>query len=161
MIEHLRDIDIGPILECYHELENTIQWTEYSNKGKQVGLQYKNDEDPWSSAVGRSTGDELTSINLNPFFKNTIFEELINEFNLKKTRLMWVKPFACYTMHKDETLRIHIPLITNPDCYFLFKYGTPVHLPIGKVYLVDTRKPHTFINCSEKPRLHLVGAKEI
>jgi len=130
------------------------------HKGKQAGLQYKQNEDPWSSAVGRSTGDELSCSILNPYFANTIFEELINKYNFKRTRLMWVSPYACYSMHKDETQRIHIPLVTNPECYFIFKNKAPVHLKIDNVYKTDTRLAHTFMNCSEEHRLHIVGAVE-
>ena len=75
---------------------------------------------------------------------------------------MWVNPMSCYSLHKDSTPRIHIPLITNPSCYFIFKEnntpeGIIQHLPVGSVYWTNTTVSHTFINCSELPRLHLVG----
>ena len=114
----------------------------------------------WASAVGRNPGRELEIDLLNPFFKDTIFESIIHEYNLKRTRLMWSGPFSCYTMHKDQSPRIHIPLITNRLCYFLFRNDIPEHMPAGKSYWVDTRKRHTFINCSEEHRLHLVGLVE-
>jgi hypothetical protein len=157
MIKILSPIDIQPLLDEYTHLEKLIQWTDYGHKGKQAGLQYQSDEDPWASAVGKSRGDELAFRNLNPFFKNTIVESLINEFKLVRSRLMWVGPFACYSMHKDTTARIHIPIITNPECYFVFKQGSVSHLSAGSVYWVDTTIHHTFMNCSDKPRLHLVG----
>ena len=158
MIKTLRPIDVAPILEEYYRLEPQMQWTDFGFKGKQVGLQHKPEEDPWTSAVGRSSGEELQSSILNPFFKDTIFEALINEYRMYKTRLMWVGPYACYSMHKDETPRVHIPLITNPACYFVFKRLMPLHLSTGNIYHTDTRNLHTFMNCSELPRLHLVGA---
>jgi hypothetical protein len=157
MIKVVNAIDTTPILESYSKIESNMVWTEYGHKGKQTGLQFYNNEDPWSSSVGISRGRELEYDRLNPFFKDTIFEELIKEYDLKRTRLMWVYPFACYSMHGDTTPRIHIPLITNPECYFVFKNGLMEHLKIGSSYWVDTRLPHTFINCSEYKRLHLVG----
>ena len=160
MIKELTTIDIQPLLDCYTQLESQIVWTEYGHKGKQAGLQHKEGEDPWTSAVGRSRGQELTYTQLNMFFKDTLFDRIINNYNLKRTRLMWVNPMACYSMHKDETARIHIPLITNLECYFVFKDSHPVHLGIGKIWLTDTRKLHTFMNCSDQPRLHLVGIVE-
>jgi hypothetical protein len=160
MISILDQIDSAKILEEYLKLEENIQWTVMGHKGKQAGLQYKQNEDPWTSAVGRSTGDELDCSTLNPYFANTIFEELIIKYNFKRTRLMWVNSYACYSMHKDETQRVHIPLVTNPDCYFIFKNRAPVYLKVNNVYKTDTRLPHTFMNCSEEPRLHLVGAVE-
>jgi hypothetical protein len=160
LIKPLGTIDISSLLSCYFELEIKIQWTEFGHKGRQAGLQYKEGEDSWISAVGKSQGKELQYLKLNSFFKNTEFEKIINQFNLKKTRLMWVGPYACYSMHRDETPRVHIPLITNSDCYFVFKSGFIKYLELGNVHWVDTRYTHTFINCSDQHRLHLVGAVE-
>ena len=156
MIKVLTSYNIEPLLISYNKLEKDIVWTDYSGK-KQAGLQFKKNEDPWASAVGTSKGDELAYTNLNPFFKDTIFEELINQYKLKRARLMWISPMTCYSIHKDTTPRIHIPMITNSECYFVFKQGFISHLPTGSVYLVDTTKLHTFMNCSTKSRLHLIG----
>ena len=159
MINTISSIDAEQLVSAYNRLEADIQWTDYGHKGQQTGLQYKLDESPWTSAVGKNQGSELDYSNLNPFFKDTKFEEIIIEYNLLRTRLIWVNPFACYSMHLDRTPRIHIPLITNPACYFILNTPTPVikHLSKGSVYWIDTRRLHTFINCSEHPRLHLVG----
>lgn len=157
MIRVIDTIDVTSILESYTSLEPAIQWTNNGHKGRQVGLQYKDNQDPWTSAVGKSQGEELTYINLNTFFKDTIFENIIEKYNLTRTRLMWVGPYACYSMHRDTTPRIHIPMLTNPECYFVFKEGLIKHLPAGSVYWTDTTRVHTFMNCSEQSRLHLVG----
>ena len=160
MIKILSQIDITPLIDEYTRLEKDIQWTDYGHKGKQAGLQYKIDEDPWASAVGKIQGQETPYTNLNPAFKDTVFEEIIDKYKLLRTRLMWVGPYACYSMHKDRAPRIHIPLITNPECYFLFRSGQLTNLKTGYAWWVDTTKPHTFINCSEQHRLHLVGVVE-
>ena len=157
MIIALNSIDVADLLVQYYQLENEIQWTSSGHKGRQAGLQFKDGEDPWTSANGRSRGQELSYGNLNTFFKNTAFEKIIIDYNLKRTRLMWSNPMSCYSMHKDSTPRIHIPLITHPECYFVFKQGIIQHMPVGQVYWVDTMKFHTFINCSGVPRLHIVG----
>ena len=160
MIRTIEPINTELIVNNYLSLESNIQWTEYGHKGKQTSLQHKVDDNPWTSAVGKNRGKELEYINLNPFFKNTIFEEIIDNYKLLKTRLMWIGPYACYSIHKDDTPRIHVPIITNPECYFVFKQGLISHLPTGSVYWVDTTKLHTFMNCSDTPRLHLVGIVE-
>ena len=158
MIKILRDIDISALLNFYQTVENLIQWTEYGHKGKQTGLQYKEGEDYWTSAVGKHTDDDLKYNNINPFFKNSEFENIINEYNLTRSRFMWLYPYACYTLHRDQTPRLHIPLITNTECFLLFKPGGKlIHLDIGKIYKAETRITHTAINCSEFPRLHFVG----
>jgi hypothetical protein len=160
MIKILETIQEQLILDVYNTIEKDIVWTDYGSKSKQTGLQFKDGDDHWNSAVGKSIDSELFYKHINPFFKDTIFEELIIKYNLYRTRLMWVKPYACYSMHKDNSPRIHIPLITNPDCYFVFRNNTVVNLTQGHVWWVDTRMTHTFMNCSESPRLHLVGVVE-
>lgn len=160
MIKILADINARELVESYDRLAPEIKWTESGTKGRQAGLQYIDDEDPWASAVGKSQGRELEYTNLNPFFAGTVFEDLINQYNLSRTRFMWINPFSCYTIHRDTTPRIHVPLITNLGCYFVFAKTGLVHLNYGKVIWVDTTQAHTFINCSEIPRLHLVGVVE-
>ena len=83
-------IDVNTILKILDDLNDNIIWTQYTGQGKQAGLQYKLGEDPWTSSVGKSQGSELEYTELNPFFKNTIFETIIEKYNLKRTRLMWV-----------------------------------------------------------------------
>ena len=158
LVEKIKNIDADKILEAYHTIEHGLQWTSSGHKSDQVGLQYREGDDPWTSAVGKRTvKDEQVYSLLNPYFKDTIFEEIIKEYKLYRSRLMWVNPFSCYTIHDDSTKRLHIPLITNPECYFLFKQGELFHLEKGGVYIVNTQRYHTFINCSDKRRLHLVG----
>ena len=158
MIKTIGPIDSSKILEVYNDIESGIQWTNFGHKGRQTGLQYSEGNDPWSDAVGRYQGKDESTYNLiNPYYKNTIFEELITEYKLYRTRLMWVGPFAAYSMHYDATPRLHIPLVTNKDCYFVFKRGTVEHLSLGHVYHTDTRYEHTFMNASDQPRLHFVG----
>ena len=157
MIKLIEPVDVQEILDSYIDLESKITWVDYGHKGRQAGLQYKDNDDPWTSAVGRSKGEELLYTELNPFFKDTIFEKLIIKYNLRRSRLMWVGPYACYSMHQDTTPRIHIPLITNPECYFVFKDGNIEHMPLGNVYWANTTRYHTFMNCSDQNRLHLVG----
>lgn len=160
MIKTIAEINARELVEAYNTIAHNIQWTESGTKGRQAGLQFIDNEDPWTSAVGKSQGRELEYTTLNPFFANTIFEQTIKQYKLSRTRLMWVNPFSCYTIHKDTTPRVHIPLVTNLGCYFVFAKTGLVHLSFGKVFWVDTRQAHTFINCSEIPRLHLVGVVE-
>jgi len=157
MINIIETYPVTELLDCYFKIEKNIVWTCYGDNKKQAGLQFKEGEDPWTSAVGRSNGGELEYTNLNLFFKDTLFEEVINQYTLKRTRLVWLSPMACYSMHKDTTPRIHIPMITNPECYFVFKTGIIQHMPVGSVYWTNTVNLHTFMNCSTESRLHLIG----
>ena len=155
-IEVIGSYPINELLGQYSQIEHGIKWVKLGEKSRQVGLQYKELEDPWSSAVGTQRHESEYTI-LNPFFKNTLFENIINDYNLIRTRFMWVNPYSCYSMHTDSTYRIHVPIITNPQCFFVFKKGIIQHLSVGVVYRINTTKQHTFMNCSDTPRLHLIG----
>jgi hypothetical protein len=156
-IKTLKPVDTQALLDCYYKLENQIEWVDYGQGSRQAGLQYKNNDDPWSSAVGKSRGSDFDFDKLNPAIVGTVFESIIEEYSLTRTRFMWVGPHKCYSFHKDTSPRIHLPLITNDECYFLF-HNSLRHLPTGASYWVDTTQRHTFLNTSLDFRLHLVGA---
>lgn len=165
MINVVGSIDSNQVLSQYMLLEKEINWVEMAPKGKQAGLQYADEdtENIWSGGTGylaHLESPELQFKNLNPLLRGTIFDQIIQEYRLVRTRFMWVNPMSCYSIHRDLRPRIHVPIITNPECYFMFKHdsGTHMeHLSAGTVYWTDTRIPHTFLNCSYEPRLHLVG----
>lgn len=158
MITVLDNIKTSSILDAYKKLEDGIKWKVYPN-GKQTGLQYTAGNDPWTDAVGRlKIGQKWTTdALLNPYFKDTIFEELIIKYKITRARFMWLKPYSCYSMHEDDTARIHIPIVTNDECYFVFRDKGCFKLPTGSIYLVDTTKYHSAMNCSDQWRLHLLG----
>jgi hypothetical protein len=155
----LDEVDITSIIEFYNQIEKDIPWIEYPN-GKQAGLQYHEGSDPWSDAVGRmKKGQSWTeNVLINPFFKGTIFEEIISKYKITRTRLMWLRPYSCYSMHRDDSPRLHIPLITNDHCFFIFREHGLFNMPTGHAYWVDTQKEHSAMNCSTEWRLHLLGA---
>jgi len=159
MFKIIDKVDIDDILSYYKSIEDRILWTNYT-KGKQASVQYKTGEDPATSGLGKGNNTDLEYTHLNEFYKSSIFESLIHKYKLKRTRLMLVEPWACYSMHRDSTPRIHIPIITNPETYFVFKIGFITHLPAGNAYWVDTTKLHTFMNCSNEIRVHLMGSVE-
>ena len=74
-------IDVESILPDLYKVNDGIVWTK-STQGKQTGLQYKIGDDPWTSSVGRQRDDEMQYTAINPYFKDTIFETLIEKYNL-------------------------------------------------------------------------------
>lgn len=164
MINVINDIDIDLVLKQYSMIEEQIQWVDMPPWRKQAGLQYAQETDNlWAAGTGKLTGlvnPEQQYNKLNPILRGTIFEDIINEYKLVRTRFMWVNGMSCYSIHRDISPRIHVPIVTNPECYFVLKTGSDAlieHLPAGKVYWTDTRIHHTFMNCSMEPRLHLIG----
>lgn len=92
-------------------------------------------------------------------FKGTYIEEIINllrkDFGVYRGRFMMMKFKTCLSMHVDETKRIHIPIITNPDAFMVID-DKIFRLEVGKVYITDTTYPHTAVNSGKKDRVHLV-----
>jgi hypothetical protein len=156
----LENIDYKPLLECYYQIEDKILWANVPGKSRQTSVQYAIDEDPFLSSTGTLPARRReTEYNLlNPLFDNTPIEDVVKKYKLVRSRLMWVEPRTCYSIHSDFSPRIHIPLVTNEDCRFIFPDESEIfYLPLGGIYKVDTYKKHSFCNFSTKPRLHLLG----
>lgn len=92
-----------------------------------------------------------------PLFDLPYINSMTAQLNLGYTKLMVLKPRRCYTYHTDRSPRIHIPIITNENNFFIIE-DTIYRLPAdGTVYKVDTTKMHSFVNASNETRLHIVG----
>lgn len=97
---------------------------------------------------------------LNDTFKNTIIEHVINDYNLVRSRVLWKSPYTSYPVHSDASKTLHIPLITDENNFFYFvDHNVGFNLKLNKVYIVDTRENHLFVNASTKGlrRLHFVA----
>ena len=125
--------------------------------GNQISLQSLNGND-WhegNGTVGNKKETDYTVLNTPEHWELTKF---IKENNLYRTRIMKISPKTCYSYHADKSPRIHLAVITNPHC-FLAVDKELFHIPAnGNPYLVDTRKPHTALNCTfDCHRIHIVG----
>lgn len=97
-------------------------------------------------------------------FKYNIFDlpytnSLLEKYNMVRTRIMTMRSKTCYSYHWDLSSRIHLPLVTNDDCFFVIEdnvYRTPAD---GSIYRVDTTKKHTFVNASFDNRIHIMGVE--
>ena len=82
---------------------------------------------------------------------------VLSDLKMYRSRLMKMSSKHCYSYHRDRTQRIHIPLVTNENCFFVIE-DRVLRIPAdGNHYLIDTRKMHTFVNASFEERLHIVG----
>ena len=84
-------------------------------------------------------------------------------FPVVRTRIMIQTPKSCYSLHKDKTIRMHIPIYGAYDTYgkggrFIFTDPPQVlDFKEGEVVIVNTTKEHTAMNCStEQNRIHIV-----
>lgn len=60
----------------------------------------------------------------------------------------------------DKCVRIHVPIITNPDCVQLWKDDKGVifdkHMEVGYAYELNNRVQHSASNNGKEPRVHLI-----
>lgn len=158
-VEVLEEINLGTIIKEANIIKVQLK-KGWSTLG-QVGIQgHKPNLDPnveWQSSIG--VGHKLQYPET--YFKYHLFNvptinSIMDKYGMLRTRLMQSNPKTCLTMHEDLTKRIHIPLITNPDCVMIIE-DRVYYLEPGKVYLTNTTLRHTALNASDRSRVHIVG----
>lgn len=165
LIETLNQFEDFELLAA--EVKDLMERVPFQENVYQLALQ-TNDPNTtdWYSSCGRVEQanrriNELEYTHIQPELKGSYIEKWINSFDkqLFRTRLLFMKPRTCYSVHKDFLPRIHLPVTTNPQCLMCFpQHGIMQFLQnTGHSYWVDTRQMHTFINCSEHTRVHLVA----
>ena len=155
--------------ELFYLLEDIIDNYDIVRRMNGLSLQHRKDVPiPWNIVDGLERLNLYNGVPEKDFcqihkkFINTQFENLINDFKLYRSRIMIMEGKTCYSFHADSTWRLHVPIVTNNDCVFYFpEYNQQYHLELGKVYLVNTTKKHTFINGSTNSRIHLVGCIDV
>jgi hypothetical protein len=60
-----------------------------------------------------------------------------------------------YKYHYENTVRTHIPIITNDRCLFGFS-NTTIQMETGTVYEFNNNIPHAAVNDADKDRIHLI-----
>ena len=95
--------------------------------------------------------------------KITYVAEVIDRVNQKYNTTKWrfmklTSERRAYSYHKDETKRLHIPLLTNDECFFIIEKKLYTMQQLGWLYEMDTTKHHTALNLGWSDRVHIVGA---
>ena len=149
--------------QCKQLAEQHGNW-EF-NYDSQIAIQTNDDStENWLAGTGRSvtkTPDwEHSFCKLQPSLKGTAIDEYLQWLAVPvyRTRIMMAREKGCYSIHRDYSPRLHLPLVTNTQCNFLFTDPLQMfHMPAdGTTTWVDTKKYHTFMNGSIEKRLHLV-----
>ena len=82
--------------------------------------------------------------------------------NPRRARITMVPPSGSTDMHRDGapefySVRLHVPIITNPDCFFEYENGPKFHMKSdGSGLLVRVNQRHRACNLGESPRYHLI-----
>lgn len=140
------------IIDIDHILLELSQLPDYGN---QLSLQVTADG---KSGEGRLANLDHEEKDFNVFAYDLPYtNSILSELKMYRSRIMNMYPSLCYSYHRDPTPRIHIPLVTNENCFFVIE-DEVIRLPAdGNYYYVDTTKKHTFVNASAKDRIHIIG----
>jgi hypothetical protein len=96
---------------------------------------------------------------LQPELKGSVLEYYINKHNLYRTRIMVMHPRSCYSVHRDPSIRVHIPITPNKDSWMIWPYLNQCHnLQEGNIYTVNTTELHSFFNGNDQIRIHIVSS---
>jgi hypothetical protein len=95
--------------------------------------------------------------------KSNYLQQIIASFEevFGRSRLMKLEAGSEVPLHSDinyhwyKRVRIHIPIITDPQVSF-YCGNKKVHMAEGECWIFDTWKQHRVVNSSTKDRVHLV-----
>jgi hypothetical protein len=94
---------------------------------------------------------------IQPSLKGSVIETVIKKYGGYRTRIMNMLPKSCYSVHSDNSYRIHIPITTNSHSWMVWpknQYCYSLHE--GNAYWTNTKVEHSFFNGAMSSRLHLV-----
>lgn len=75
----------------------------------------------------------------------------------KNLRLVKFPPLTCSPLVTDTARQMHLPITTNPGCFFIFRTELPVHLAAVGRWVLDATQAHSIMNSSVHSVVHLVG----
>lgn len=157
-------------------IENDHGFNQVAIKGMQGTTQWEDNKETQllydMGFVSKGTGEKLIDEELyqtdkftewhpglkdNSYIKQlTPLIEGATGLNIASITLAWSLPGSHQPMHSDiETLRLHIPVLTNDDIWFLS--GKKAHfMDYGKLYHLLAISDHAIINYGVTPRLHVI-----
>jgi hypothetical protein len=89
-------------------------------------------------------------------YTHTIVSKILSQYDFNSVTYRMIMPNTCYNWHVDPgKLCLHIPLVTNIGCRFVYDTRAFYMSADGSVYVVNNERPHTFVNAGSEPRIHL------
>jgi len=149
------------VLDLVKEYDNVIQ------EHNQLAIQWA-DVPSWNNCMGWQNGKrEEDFYKIIPELQGSPIEDFINSLSypVYRSRIFITHPRgAAYSIHRDPSKRLHLPVYTNDECYFMQYKSQDATDPIrhskmksdGSIYMVDTTQYHTFCNNGDDIRIHIV-----
>lgn len=162
-------LDLKLLKESLESISSKLEWNQ-----NQISLQHRVGIEDENDGVGSLLYTNVKSdIEFSEFYESIENEYIVKVLQVLpfvpyRVRLMKIDPKKCYTMHRDKSIRFHIPIITAEDKgRFIFDSckevpgGDVVSMEEGSLYILNTKLPHTAMNCHPKmERIHIVGCME-
>ena len=148
-----------PLLENFEKIKTEVySLLEQHKNPYQLCLQGRTENFlDWGDGTGSIKEDESIFCNLHPSLQGSEIEKVIKRHSGLRTRIMRMNQKYCYSVHKDKSKRIHIPITTNEHAWMVWPYDQfCARLEEGKMYLTDTTRLHSFFNGATVDRIHLV-----
>ena len=146
-IEILPDykVDLSKLLEEYNMVKHLL--SDHNRPDSRVLIQRA-----LNLATGHRPTDTLDSL---PYTVGVV-KHLMARYSFSTVTHRCIMPNTCYSWHTDfSKVCLHIPLITNEGCRFVYQ-DKAFHMPAdGSVYVVNNEKPHSFMNGGTEPRVHI------
>jgi hypothetical protein len=99
----------------------------------------------------------LLQKSIDPVYDIPYTNSLFEKYQMYSSRIMCLRPKTCYTVHRDQTPRIHFPIITDKRCLFILE-DHAFYMEKGWAHYVDTTKSHSALNGTmDLFRYHIVG----
>lgn len=184
MTAFYKTLDLPTYPTLLHDLSAIVDWDKFGQlclnapKGYEDNHQYgqgsllydwDNSFEQWDDVENRYrwiVPERLVPLQESDFtepciiFKGTVFEDILNvlrsHYTVGRVRIMKLAPKTCLTWHVDNSKRIHYPFKTNEGCKMIIE-DSVFNLQEHNWYLTDTLRPHTAMNASKEPRLHIVA----
>lgn len=142
------------------EVETVIQKVGFE-KNQIICQSLETNPDCWHVGIGSieelEEKEERKYNKIHSELKGTYLEKIIKQHNGYRTRIMLMPPRQCYSIHADPSKRIHIPIITNDQCWMVWpKNSSCYQLMVERAYITNTTQPHTFINGGLENRIHVI-----
>jgi hypothetical protein len=142
------------------EVQTVIQKVGFE-KNQIICQSLETNLDNWHEGIGSieqlEEREERKYNQIHSDLKGSYLERIINQHNGYRTRIMLMPPRQCYSIHADPSKRIHIPIITNNQCWMVWPTSNACYqLEATRCYITDTTRPHTFINGGLEDRIHLI-----
>lgn len=168
-IEHHFNIALIQEMTTKILADHTLIMKDHYDTYQGIGMQYHDPDNKLYDCVEQTAFiDNKAMAKLREFHNFLTLNEIGEQFSfiyntmerfniiLNRGRILAARPGHVHSEHKDNDIRIHLPVFTNQDCWMI--YGEDAyHMPAdGSMYLINGFRLHRFYNKGTMDRIHMV-----